>query len=128
MYFGYAFSNSFALSLESFGYGSHESDEEWGLGASFITVTWWPDGSGFFLRLGAGGGGGDILSRDTGKLVHFEGKGAGLIGLGYEWQLGRKFALGVAADGFGFDLDGASGLEDDAVGVGTFSIQFNWYL
>ena len=48
--FGYAFSNSFALGLEGHGFGAHEGDEEWGLGASFLTVTWWPDGSGFFLR------------------------------------------------------------------------------
>jgi hypothetical protein len=126
--FGYAFSNSFALSLEGYGFGSYQGDEDWGLGAGFLTVTWWPDGSGFFLRLGFGEGGGDILRRETGELVHFEEKGAGLIGLGYEFQLGRKFALGVAVDGIGFDLEGASGLEDDMAGMGVFSIQFNWYL
>ncbi len=126
--FGYAFSNSFALSLEGYGFGSYQGDEEWGLGAGFLTVTWWPDGSGFFLRLGLGGGGGDIMRRDTNELVHFEDKGAGLIGLGYEFQLGRKFALGVAVDGIGIDLDGASRLEEDMAGMGSFSIQFNWYL
>jgi len=126
--FGYAFSNSFALSLEGYGFGSESGDDGWGLGASFLTVTWWPDGSGFFLRMGFGAGGGDIRVRPTNDLVHFEDKGAALFGLGYEWQLGRKFALGVAADGIGFDLDGASGLEEDFVGLGTFSIQFNWYL
>ena len=78
--------------------------------------------------MGLGGGGGDILRRDTGKLVHFEEKGAGLFGFGYEWKLGRKFALGLAADAIGFDLEGASGLEDDIAGLGIFSIQFNWYL
>ncbi len=126
--FGYAFSNSFALSLEGYGIGFQEGDQDWGLGAGLLTVTWWPDGSGFFLRLGFGGGGGDILRRSTGKLVHFEDAGAARVGLGYEWQLGRKFALGLTADGIGFDLEGASGLEDDFVGLGTFSIQFNWYL
>jgi len=126
--FGYAFSNSFGLSLEGYGFGTDRNEEEWGLGAGFLTVTWWPDGSGFFLRLGLGGGGGEILRRDTGKLVHFEDKGAGLFGLGYEFQLGRKFALGLAVDGIGFDLEGASGLEEDFAGLGVFSIQFNWYL
>lgn len=126
--FGYAFSNSFALSLEGYGFGAYEDDEDWGLGAGFLAVTWWPDGSGFFLRVGLGGGGGDIMRRDDGELLHFEDKDAVLFGLGYEFQLGRKFALGLAADGIGIDLDGASGLEEDLVGMGTFSIQFNWYL
>jgi len=148
--FGYAFSNSFALSLEGYGFGTGEDDDGWGLGAGFLTVTWfpdgggfflrvgggagvlgatwWPDGSGFFLRIGGGAGGGDILLRDTGELLHFEDKGAVLFGLGYEFQLTRKFALGIAFDAIGFDLEGASGLEEDVAGMGVFSIQFNWYL
>ncbi len=87
-----------------------------------ISVGYW------LLTTLLGGGGGDIMRRDTNELVHFEDKGAGLIGLGYEFQLGRKFALGVAVDGIGIDLDGASGLEEDLAGMGSFSIQFNWYL
>ena len=126
--FGYAFSNSFALSLEAYGFGTDRNEESWGLGAGFLTVTWWPDGSGFFLRMGLGGGGGDILRRDNGELVHFEDKGAGLFGLGYEWKLGRKFALGLAVDAIGFDLESASGLDDEMAGLGIFTIQFNWYL
>jgi hypothetical protein len=126
--FGYAFSNSFGLSLEGYGFGTDRNDEGWGLGAGFLTITWWPDGSGFFLRAGVGGGGGDVLRRGTGELVHFEDKGAGLFGLGYEWKLGRKFALGLAADGIGIDLENASGLEGGTAGLGVFSIQFNWYL
>jgi len=126
--FGYAFSNSFGLSLEGVGFGSGEGDTNWGLGSTFLMVTWWPDGSGFFLRVGAGGGEGDVLRRGTGELVHFEDAGAGRFGLGYEWQLGRTFALGVAADGIGFDLQDASDLLENAVGLGTFTIQFNWYL
>lgn len=125
---GYAFSNSFALSLEGYGFGTDRNDEDWGLGAGFLTVTWWPDGSGFFLRVGGGAGGGDILLRDTGELLHFEDKGAVLFGLGYEFQLTRKFALGIAFDAIGFDLEGASGLEEDVAGMGITSIQFNWYL
>lgn len=126
--FGYAFSNSFALSLEGHGFGTDRNEEEWGMGAAFLTATWWPDGSGFFLRLGLGGGGGDVLRRSDGELVHFEDKSAVLFGAGYEFQLGRKFALGLALDGIGFDLEGASGLEEDFAGTGNVSIQFNWYL
>lgn len=126
--FGYAFNDHFGLSLETHGYGSYEDDQDWGMGAAFVTATWWPGGSGFFLRLGVGGGGGDIRIESTGETVHFEDKGAALLGLGYEWKLGRKFALGLAADAWGYELDGVSGLEDDNAAVSTVSVQFNWYL
>lgn len=125
---GYAFSNSFALTLEMVGFGNGEDDEKWGVGASFVTVTWWPDGSGFFVRVGGGGGGGDIFLEETGEVVDFEEKGAALFGLGYEWQLGRRFALGVAVDAVGFELDGATGFDEDSASFGGLSLQFNWYL
>ncbi|MBE0567252.1 MAG: hypothetical protein IH621_14930 [Krumholzibacteria bacterium] len=125
---GYAFSNAFAVTLEGYGFGSSAGQDDWGMGAGFATVTWWPAGGGFFVRGGLGAGGGEVLLRETGRKLEIEGKGAALFSLGYEWQLGRNFALGVAADAFGFHLDGASGLEDDYVGVGGMSIQFNWYL
>ena len=126
--FGYAFSNSVALSLEGHGFGTDDSNDGWGLGASFLTFTWWPDGSGFFLRLGGGVGGGDIQTRGTGALIHFEDAPAGLFGLGYEWQLGRKFALGLAFDGIGFEVDRVPNLVEEYVGLGNFTVQFNWYL
>ncbi|MFO7608516.1 MAG: hypothetical protein R6X35_04870 [Candidatus Krumholzibacteriia bacterium] len=125
---GYAFSNSFALTLEGYGFGSDEGGTDWGMGAGFATVTWFPGGGGFFVRGGLGIGGGEVLLRDTGRTVEFDSRAAGLFGIGYEWQLGRNFALGVAADGFGFDLGGASGLDEDFVGSGGMSIQLNWYL
>ena len=50
------------------------------------------------------------------------------VGLGYEWKLGERFGLGLAADGFGFDADGVTGYEDDEVGAGGATVQFNWYL
>lgn len=125
---GYAFSNSFGLSIEGHGFGTESGGQDWGMGAGFLMVTWWPDGSGFFLRVGAGSGGGEVLVRETGRLVEFDNSSAGLFGLGYEWQLTNKFALGVAADAIGFDLDNQSGLIEDFAGMGNFTIQFNWYL
>lgn len=126
--FGYAFSNSVALTLEGHGFGTDNNDQDWGVGAGFLTFTWWPDGSGFFLRAGLGAGGGEILSRKTGEVVAFDDGGAGMFGLGYEWQLGRKFALGVAFDGIGIEVDRSPDLIEEFVGLGNISIQFNWYL
>lgn len=126
--FGYAFSNSVALTLEGHGFGTDNDVQEWGVGAGFLTFTWWPDGSGFFLRAGLGAGGGEIMSRKTGELVEFEDSAAALFGLGYEWKLGRKFALGLAFDAYGLEVERSSDLIEEAVGVGNVSIQFNWYL
>lgn len=126
--FGYAFSNSVALTLEGHGFGTDSGELDWGVGAGFLTFTWWPDGSGFFLRVGLGAGGGEVISRKSGELVEFEDSAAGMFGLGYEWQLGRKFALGLAFDGIGLEVDRSSDLIEEFVGLGNVSIQFNWYL
>ena len=127
---GYAFSDAFAVTLEGFGFGrsGEGEDDDWGLGGGFATVTWFPSGGGFFVRGGLGVGGGEVKVRETGEIVAFDGKAAGLFGIGYEWRVGRDLGLGVAADAFGFHLDGASGLEDDSAGTGGLSIQLNWYL
>lgn len=127
---GYAVSNSVAFTLENYGFGAFNTadDQDWGMGATLIAMTWWPDASGFFLRLGFGGGGGDVYSRDQGEKVHFEEAGAALFGMGYEWQLGRHFALGLAVDAVSFEIDDVLGHESDWAGMGGASIQFNWYL
>lgn len=126
---GYAVSNVFAISLEGHGFGSSAGrHEDWGMGAGFVAATWWPRGSGLFVRAGLGAGGGEILLRRTDELVEIDDKTAGLIGIGYEWQIGRRFALGIAADGIGFSLDGAGGGNNDIAGASGVSIQLNWYL
>ncbi len=126
---GYALSNSFAVSFEGHGFGTSAGhDEDWGLGGGFLTATWWPRGGGLFLRAGVGAGGGEIMLRRTGELLEVEEEVAGLFGIGYEWQLGKRLALGVAADGIGFALDSASGGKDEAAGASGVSIQLNWYL
>ena len=135
---GIAVSNSIAFAIEAYGLGVCEndhagadSDDEQGLGAAFVTVTWWPGGEGFFMRLGFGAGGGNVMHRATGKKIHFEDRDAALFGLGYEWRLSKHFALGAAVDAIGFeldDLDGDGPKEDFWAGFGGASIQLNWYL
>ncbi|MDD5718244.1 MAG: hypothetical protein PHQ53_00980 [Candidatus Krumholzibacteria bacterium] len=125
---GYAFSDAFAVTLEGYGFGSSAGTNNWGMGAGLLTVTWWPRGGGFFARLGAGSGGGEILLRETDEVVSFHEKATGLFGVGYEWQLNRRLAISLAADGFSFDLDGATSAKDDVAGAGGVSIQLNWYL
>ncbi len=127
--FGYAFNNKLALSLEGLGFGTNDGgpdDDGWGMGAGVVAVTWFPKGGGFFLRGGLGVAGGDVLRRD-GVLQNIPEKPAALFGLGYEWQLGEHFALGVAADAVGVELGEAPGLDEQCATMSNLTIQTNWY-
>jgi len=127
--FGYAVSNSIAFTLEGFGVGVYDDKyEDSGIGAGFVAVTWWPEAGGFFLRMGFGGGGGELVRRSDGEKIKMTDRSAALFGLGYEFRLTEKFALGLAVDAFGLDLDLGSDHEEDWAGGGGASIQFNWYL
>ena len=121
-------SRKFAVGLEGLGFDSKEDEADWELGAALLTVTWRPTGGGFFLRAGGGVGGGDFTDPDTGEQLDVSTRGAWLFGAGYEWRLGRHTGLGVAADGFGFEGRRITGHEDDHIGAGGVTAQFNWYL
>lgn len=125
---GYNLSPKFAVGLETIGFDSKEDDADWELGAALAAVTWRPCANGFFLRAGLGVGGGDFTDPLTGQQHSVDGRAAGLFGVGYEWRLGEHAGLGLAADGVGFDANGATGFEEDHVGAGGATIQFNWYL
>lgn len=127
---GYAINSRWALSLEGYGLGIKDQnveDEYLGVGAGLVVGTWHPVGHGFFVRMGLGVGGGEFIQPDTREKVELEGQFAGLFGLGYDWRVGEKTALGVAFDGFGMEAGGLTGYSEDAVGAGTFSIQFTWH-
>lgn len=121
-------SRKIRLGLEGLGFDSKEDEADWELGAALVTVTWRPTGGGFFLRAGGGVGGGDFTNPDTGEQLDVSTRGAWLFGAGYEWRLGRHTGLGVAADGFGFEGRGITGHDEDHIGAGGVTAQFNWYL
>ncbi len=126
---GYAFSSKFALSLESYGFGSDEDgDKEWGLGATFLAATWHPCGKGLFVRVGAGGGGGDYVNPDTKQKATISDRGAVLFSIGYDWGLTENTTLGLSADGFMMDAGDIEGYDDGGVGANALTLQFNWYL
>lgn len=130
--FGYAVSNSVAFTLEGFGFGVCDNDNpDWGVGAGFAAVTWWPSAGGFFVRAGVGAGGGEFLRRGQDKVMKIDDAPAALFSLGYEWRLTRSFGLGVSVDGFGLSLEAcgdSDNYDDEWIGVGSTSVQFNWYL
>ena len=127
--FGYAFSPKFALSLESYGFGSEKDNgEEWGLGAAFLAATWHPCGKGLFVRAGVGGGGGDYVHPDTGQKTTITDRGAVLFSIGYDWGLSENTTLGLSADGFMIDGGDIPGYDDGGIGANGLTLQFNWYL
>jgi hypothetical protein len=127
---GYAVSNSIAFSVEAQGFGRDSNGSEWNGGALLGSLTWWPDGGGFFLRLGVGAGGVDLVEpHDDGVERKLEREGsAALLALGYEWQIRRTFALGLLMSLVALDLDDTDDLHDLRFGYGGFAIQFHWYL
>lgn len=125
---GYNLSPKFAVGVETIGFDSKEDDTNWELGAALAAVTWRPCANGFFLRAGLGVGGGEFTDPMTSEQRSVDGRAAWLFGVGYEWRLGKHAGLGLAADGVGFDANGATGFEDDQAGAAGATIQFNWYL
>jgi len=91
------------------------------------SVTWWPGGQGFFLR-GTIGVGRIRVEVDTGPLtVTGEDSGLGLaLGLGYEWRLTRKFALGIELDGGSVDAGEVDG-GDLKANFANLTAALNWY-
>jgi hypothetical protein len=130
---GYAFSRTLSLSVEGHGFGADSnsdsgSEKDWGVGASVLAVTWHPGGKGFYVRGGAGIGGGDYIHPDTDELVSIRNRAAALFGLGYDWPLGKNTTLGVACDALSINAGRSTGHDEDQVGAGSLSVQFNWHL
>jgi hypothetical protein len=127
---GVGVSNSVAFSVETHGFEREGNGSDWSAGVLVGAVTWWPQASGFFLRLGAGVGGVELEEpHPDGTVRELDRNGpAGFFALGYEWRVGRKFAVGVAAEAAGIDLDDTEDLKDLSFGHGGVTIQFNWYL
>ncbi len=125
---GYAVNPSFAFSLEGYGFGNDEDEDEWGLGAAFAAATWHPSGGGLFLRAGIGGGGGEFIVPESGEKKKIERRLAGLFGVGYDWDLGEDFTLGLSLDTVTLEASDELDFKDGHVGSSTLSIQFNWFL
>jgi len=128
---GYGVSNSVIISLEGHLFDKSNSEVDVQGVMALVTVTWHPGGGGFFLRAGAGGGAANIKVIGAPAAVDWserESEGAGSFGLGYEWRLGREFALGVALDGRAMTFEDLPLFEETVLGNGIVSVQLNWYL
>ncbi len=126
---GYAFNDRLALGLEGTGWSrTFENDSgldaTWTFTVSTIALTWYPGGGGFLLRGGLGWGRAEMeLDLGDGTISGDDTGAAALIGLGYEWRLGRRFALGPAVDFGGMDLG-----EGWKANIANLTVGLTWYL
>ncbi|MBU0740790.1 hypothetical protein KJ554_00400 [bacterium] len=128
---GYGLSDHVVLSLEGHGFGKTSGEADVQAVMTLVTVTWYPGGGGFFLRAGGGGGAANVTLPGPPAAVDWnerEAEGAAGVGLGYEWRLGRQFALGVALDARGLSFEDLPLFRETTLGHGTASLQLNWYL
>ncbi len=128
---GYGLSDHFVISLEGHGFGKTSNEVDVQAIMTLMTLTWYPGGGGFFLRAGVGGGAADIKLLGPPSLIDWqerESEGAAGFGLGYEWRLGRQFALGLALDGRALVFEDLPLYKETVLGNGIASIQLNWYL
>ena len=126
---GFGLSDHFVLSFEAYGIEKQDAATDLEAGAALVTATWYPGGGGFFLRAGVGTGVTSLKMTSPEFINWVEREGdAALLGLGYEWRLGRQFALGVAVDGVVTEYSDTFGFHDTEFGFGSASLQLNWYL
>lgn len=133
---GYALRPYLTLALESSAWVHEESiqgiDATWTLVSSVAGLTWYPQAGGFFLRAGLGLGQVGLDLEEGGVTVSAEDNGLGLLaGLGYEWRVGQKFALGPQLTFGGINL-GDEKLDNGTTLDASFNfvnleIAFNWY-
>lgn len=126
---GYAVSPKVVLGLETSGW-SKQVDEgniesTWSLGVATFAATWYPAAGGFFLRGGVGVGHAEVeWDAGDGLTLAGEDSGFGLTtGLGYEWRLTRRFALGPQLDLNYVDIG-------DGISMNWFNVTvgLNWFL
>lgn len=126
---GYGVSDQVVLAVEARGFQLEDGAEDVDFHLALFSVTWHPGGGGFFLRTGVGRGF-TTLNLDAPDSADWSEREtpAALIGLGYEWRLGRQFALGVALDAYGTEFDDLPTFRNTTLGAGLASVQLQWYL
>ena len=124
---GYAVRQDLVLHLESNAWTKTFEeiigDVTWTFSAATAALTYYPPGTGLFLRGGVGVGMANVEVKTMGVKVSDDESGfAFLLAGGYEWRLSKKFALAPQVEYSYQDLDtlGSSNMVGGSLG-------FNWY-
>lgn len=126
---GFGLNDHLVLGVEAHGFRTLDSVEETEVGLGAVSLTWYPGGGGFFLR---GGVGSSLTTLRLGAVEDVDWvereADAALFGLGYEWRLGRQFALGLGVDAYVSEYEDLPRFQDTTFGFGSASLKLNWYL
>ena len=120
---GYAFSPQIAAGLEGNMWTKDVDGTTRTFSVGAAALTYYPGATGFFVRGGVGVGTVDLSEDQGGVTYSASDNGFGwLVGTGYEWRLGRRFALGPQ-----FDYAHAKVNEDVSISYINFTAGLNWY-
>jgi len=120
---GYAFSPQAAAGLEGNMWTKEVDNETWTFSMGAAALTYYPGATGFFVRGGVGVGTAEYSLDQGGITYSASDDGIGfLLGTGYEWRLGRKFALGPQ-----FDYSYSKVSDDYSINYFNFTMGLNWY-
>ena len=120
---GYAFSPQVAAGLEGNVWTKNVDNETWTFSVGGPALTYYPGGTGFFVRGGVGVGTVDYSVDQGGVTLSASDDGFGfLVATGYEWRLGHKFALGPQ-----FDYAHAKVNDNLSMNYFNFTVGANWY-
>jgi hypothetical protein len=120
---GYAFQNQFAVGLEGSAWTKNENDQTVTFSFGGPAFTYYPGSQGFYVRGAIGAGTAKWEAESGGVTYSVSDTGFGAHGgMGYEFRLARKFALGPQVD-FSY----AKVNDDLSVNYWNFTVGGNWY-
>ncbi len=123
---GYAFNSYISLALEGRSFGHRSGDYETSLCTQTLLATVYPAGGGFFLRAGLGAAKFEVDLGDDVIEEFDEDGGAIALGLGYDWAVSDRFAIGLSAEMRGAVFDDFGAFEEMAVGAGTLGASMTY--
>ena len=118
----YIFLPQFGVGIETNLWTKDQNGATLTFSVAAATLSYYPGASGLYLRGGVGVGTTELEAKIGSVTLSGSQDGLGVIGAGgYEWRLGRSFAIGPEID-FGYaSLDGYT------TNYVNGQLQFNWY-
>jgi hypothetical protein len=119
---GYAFQPQFSAELDANGWSKEDAGVTTTFSVTTAAIDYYPGAQGIVLRGGLGYGTTSLSAKSGSSSLTASESGFGfLVGAGYEFRLGRTFALGPQID-YSYMT-----LSDFNVNYVTLGLGFNWY-
>jgi hypothetical protein len=120
---GHAFRSEFAVGLEGNAWTKEVDNETWTFSFGGPSFTFYPGSQGFYVRGGIGVGAVKYEAQSGGVTLSASDKGFGVLGgMGYEFRVARRFALGPQVDYSYAKID-----DSLSINYWNFTLGGNWY-